>query len=58
MANPNRNTQALKPARGATGDRIRTANAIAQVEEHLRNAAHAGTANPHKVNPFDFVLHG
>ena len=47
--------QALRD--GVVGE-VRSTHLVAEVQQYLRNAAHAGAADPDKVNMFDFMPHG
>ncbi len=50
--------QRLEPTRGRIEGQVGAADAIAQVEQHLGDAGHAGTTDADEMNVFDLVLHG
>jgi len=49
--------QVCQPLGRCVGCEVRTAHFVAQVEQDLRDAAHARASDPDEVNPFDFVFH-
>src|SRR5690606_32876134 len=57
---PNRYTgpQCLQPTRHGRGLQVRPADRVAQVEQDLCYAAHAGAANADEVDALYTVLHG
>ena len=53
-------TRAPSPARrrvAAFVGQVRAADLVAEVEQHLGDAAHAGTADADEMDMFDLVLH-
>jgi cell division protease FtsH len=49
--------QALQAAQGGAVGQVRAGNGVAQIQQHLGDARHAGAANANKVEMFDFMFH-
>jgi hypothetical protein len=52
-----RRAELLQMARHVAGGEIRAAHLIAEVEQHLGDAGHAGPADAHEVHVFDLMPH-
>ncbi|MNY69574.1 hypothetical protein D3C86_2075290 [compost metagenome] len=46
-----------QPPRGGVAAHVRARDLVAQVQQDLGDAAHAGPANAYEVDVFDDVLH-